>query len=314
MASASSPSVPLSRAAIAGIVGAIGGQVILLTVAGWHNRHLILIADAVSYIRIASYYVKGQFGLAISGYWGPLLSWLMAPWLALTKNPLDAARIAMGVSAVVFLLGSVSILGCLQLPPAGLVLGTWITAMASISWSVENITPDLLLSGLMALAISHMMRPQWTQSRRMQFTAGMLWGTAYLAKAVAFPLAFGLGSSIAGLWVISRRTNLKIVLRSAAMTLLGFLLVAAPWVVTLSLKYQGFTFSTSAKISHAIAGPHGKPGAHPQVFHIPEPGRIWWWEDPSPNFYQDLYWSPLESLTYAKHQTSSLVAWAWWAG
>jgi hypothetical protein len=98
------------------------------------------------------------------------------------------------------------------------------------------------------------------------------------------------------------------------MTLLGFLLVAAPWVVTLSLKYQGFTFSTSAKISHAIAGPHGKPGAHPQVFHIPEPGRIWWWEDPSPNFYQDLYWSPLESLTYAKHQTSSLVAWAWWAG
>jgi hypothetical protein len=301
-ASASGSLVPMSQAAIAGIGGAIGCQVILLSIAGWHNRHVIVIADAVSYIRIASYYLNGQFGLAVSGYWGPLFSWLMAPWLALVHSPLDAARIAMGVSAVVFLLGSVSILRGLQLPPAGLMLGTWITAMASVSWSVEHITPDLLLSGLMALAISHMMRPQWPQSRPMQFTAGMLWGTAYLAKSVAFVLAFGVGGSLAGLWMISRRSRPKIVLHSLGMTLLGFLLVAAPWVMTLSWKYQGFTFSTNAKINHAIAGPHGKPGAHPQGFYIPEPGRIWWWEDPPPNLYQDLYWSPLESLAYAKHQ------------
>jgi hypothetical protein len=96
--------MPLSRAALIGIGGAIGCQVMLLSIAGWHNRHVILIADAVSYIRIASYYLHGQFGLAVSGYWGPLFSWLMAPWLALVHSPLDAARIAMGMSAVVFCL------------------------------------------------------------------------------------------------------------------------------------------------------------------------------------------------------------------
>jgi hypothetical protein len=275
--------------------------VILLVVAGWHNRHVIN-PDAVSYIRIASYYVKGQFGLAVSGYWGPMLSWLIAPWLALVENPLDAARIAMGLSAVVFLLGGVSILRCLQIPPVGLVLGTWIIAMASVHLSVENITPDLLLSGLMALAISQMMRPQWMQNRPTQFAAGMLWGTAYLTKSVAFPVALGLGSSIAGLWVICRLSSLKTVLRSLGITGLGFVLVVVPWVVTLSLKYQGLVISTSAKINHALVGPMDAERGHPLLIYRPEPGRIDWGEDPPPHLYQDRYWSPFESLTYAKHQ------------
>jgi hypothetical protein len=52
--SAGGPSVLLSRAAIAGILGIIGCQVILLIVAGWDNRRFINNPDTVAYIRIAS--------------------------------------------------------------------------------------------------------------------------------------------------------------------------------------------------------------------------------------------------------------------
>ncbi|MCS6860809.1 MAG: hypothetical protein NZT92_10880, partial [Abditibacteriales bacterium] len=87
-----------------------------------------------------------------------------------------------------------------------------------------------------------------------------------------------------------------------SITLLGFALVAAPWILTLSLKYRGFVISTSGKISHAIVGPPDVERHHPlyRTFHVPEPGRITAWEDPDPKLYA--FWSPFENLRYAKHQ------------
>lgn len=186
------------RAVLIGITGAIVCQIILLTIALWHTWQLINF-DGVVYIRIASYYAQRRFDLAVSGYFGPLLSWLMTPFLGLVAQPQDAARIAMGLSAVIFLLGCVCVLRSLQVHPAGVVLGTWIAAVASTNWSVVRISPDLLLGGIMALAISQMVSPRWIESRRTQLLAGILWGAAYLTKSVAFPLAFGISIGIAAL-------------------------------------------------------------------------------------------------------------------
>src|SRR5262245_19813753 len=78
-----------------------------LALLGWHFRHA-LNTDAVAYIRIASYYAEGNTSLAVSGYWGPLLSWIMAGFLKCGVSPLLAARFAMAVSAMVFLWGCVA--------------------------------------------------------------------------------------------------------------------------------------------------------------------------------------------------------------
>lgn len=258
--------------------------------------------DAVMYLRIASYYASGQFDLMVSGYWGPMMSWLIAPLLSLVENPLDAARVFMGLSAVVFVLGCISIFRRLEILPAGLVLGTWITALASVAWSVQTTTPDLLLGGLICFAISTMLSPRWTLSRRTQVTAGMLWGAAYLTKAVAFPIAFAVGIVIASLYVLAQLSSIKVVVRSLGISFVGFILFAAPWIIALSLKYQRFVFSTSAKIAHAIIGPKNLDGMHPLVLSPPEPGRISWFEDPPFHLYQQQYWSPFENLGYAKYQ------------
>ena len=39
--------------------------------------------DAIAYMRIAEYWAAGNFELAVTGYWGPLLSLLMVPFLYL---------------------------------------------------------------------------------------------------------------------------------------------------------------------------------------------------------------------------------------
>jgi hypothetical protein len=292
-----------------GMMWALVFQIAFLIVAGWNNR-LALTPDGVALIRIASYYASGQTQLMISGYWGPLLSWLMVPWMYLGVHPLDAARIVMGLSAVVFLLGCISIFRVMQIPRAGAVLGTWVVAAASVVWCVDKIAADLLMGGLLCFAVSRMISPQWIDNPSTPFVAGIFCGASYLAKAVAFPLTFGLGLGLGVLWIMSRLSGIKKVLRSVVITMLGFALVAIPWVLILSWQYQRLTVSTSARINHALGKPTGQDFPHIRMFHIPEPGRITWWEDPSrpftswqgPSHTSYTFWSPFTSVANLRHQ------------
>src|SRR5262249_6329033 len=109
-------------------------QIVLAVKIAWLNRDQIN-PDAVAYIRIAQYYLSGQTDLMISGYWGPLLSWLIIPWLLVFDDSLLAAHAAMAVSAVVFLFGCFCVLRAVRLPGTAIMIGTWITAFLSAAWS-----------------------------------------------------------------------------------------------------------------------------------------------------------------------------------
>jgi hypothetical protein len=282
-------------------VGAILCQVLLLSVAGRHNRY-VLEPDTIAYMRLAWYYATGQFHLAVSGYWGPLFSWLMVPWIGWIEHPVDVARIVMDLSAVVFVLGCVTIFRGLCLPPLALLMGTWLAALATVFWSMEYILPDLLMNGLCGLALGQMLRVRWYTNRLTPWLTGGFCGLAYLAKAIALPVTVSCCIGVGVLQAFSHRLPWCQVSRSVGLTLLGCALVAGPWIGILSWKYGTPTFSTSAAINHAIAGPRDIERYHPGrlMFHQPEAGRILTWEDPSAMPYH--YWSPLENLSYAKHQ------------
>jgi hypothetical protein len=84
--------------------------------------------------------------------------------------------------------------------------------------------------------------------------------------------------------------------------LVVFAVVSAPWLVTLSAKYGQFTFSTSGSINHSIVGPKDMERYHPvfRTLHVPEPGRVTQWEEPSRMEYKP--WSPFASGAYFQHQ------------
>ena len=81
----------------------------LLSAVAIRNAHA-LNPDAVAYIRIAEYFRAGNLRLAVSGYWSPLLSWLIALLLQLDMAPLFAARLAMALSAIVYVVGCDAVL------------------------------------------------------------------------------------------------------------------------------------------------------------------------------------------------------------
>ena len=276
-------------------------QVALLLIAGWQNR-FALNADGVAYLRLAGYYAHGQTDLMISGYWGPMLSWQIAPLLVCGLPPLVAGRLAMGFSAVLFFGGGRTLLRNFDLVPLHQLLGVWLIALATVFWSVDTLSPDLLVGGIICFAIAAMISPRWPAHRRQSVLAGACWGLAYFAKAVALPLAFGTSIGLALLGRVTRAVETKTLWRQLGLTMTICAFVASPWIAILSIKYQRPTFSTTARIAHAIVGPPDVERYHPygRTFHQPESGRVTSWEDPSRMAYR--YWSPFANREYAAHQ------------
>jgi len=247
--------------------------------------------DGAVYIRLADYWLRGQFDMAVSGYWGPMLSWLIAPFRLLDGHPALAARLATAISAIVFLIGGIRILLVSRLPRLLTLTGSVLIALFAAWWSVAVISPDLLASGLMLLGLSFLLDPGAAGAGKRPILAGLLLGSAYLGKAVALPLGLGILLLLAVLRAASGAASRSATIRSASQSVLALLLVALPWIVVLSLHYGRPTFSTSGRINLALAERTERvpPGlkhrglAHPSfiTLHVPRPGRISSWEDPT---------------------------------
>ena len=178
-------------------------QILALAAAGWINRQA-LNPDGVAYMRIASYYASGKMDLAVSGYWGPLLSWLLVPWLKAGVTAVAAARIVMALSAVYFLWACWRVFVGFGLRGKPLNWALWSVAAVSVCWSVENITPDLLLGALVGHAFSIMTMARWLERPAAAWRSGLCWGLAYLAKGVAFPVALLVCGGMGVLWCSER--------------------------------------------------------------------------------------------------------------
>ena len=253
--------------------------------------------DGAVYIRLADYWLRGQFDLAVSGYWGPMLSWIIAPFRLLEGHPGLAARVGTAISAIVFLAGGMRVLLVCRLPRPLIVGGSALIALMAAVWSVAVIAPDLLAGGLMLLGLSFLLEPGETGAGKRPIVGGVLLGSAYLAKAVALPLGLGIVLLLAVLRAVIGAASRSAATHSAARSLLALALVALPWILVLSLHYGQPTFSTSGRIALALAERTERlPGelkhrglAHPSflVFHSPRPGRISSWEDPTEMEYSD---------------------------
>lgn len=278
---------------------------ILAWVAGLHWESLN--TDAVAYVQLAAHYAEGRFKLAISGYWGPMISWLMVPVLMLGGSWQLAARSVMVLSGLVFVAGTLRLWRRLGLPPAWRVVGSVLGVAGATGWSVSAIAPDLLLSGWVALAVSELVSREWPVSKGGCVRAGWWWGLAYLTKAIALPLAVvSIPVIWAGWWYQTgrgRSMHQAAVGRVGLVRTLGVLaVVSLPWITVLSVTYGGVVFSTSGRIAHAVVGPGDGDRYHPfaRTFHDPGVGRLTAWEDPSRMEYR--YWSPFESRGAFEHQ------------
>ena len=311
----------------------LAGQVLLLLALGWHFRDA-LNPDAVAYLELARHYADGQWQLAVSGYWGAGLIWGLALLLKCGLAPLVAARLLMGLSALLFLWGARCVYEAVGLSGRARLWALTLTGLFSAWCSVQFITPDLLQAAVWLFVVCLLRRETWWQRPGQSVEVGLLCGLAYLIKAIALPVGVLLifGFAVRDGW--RSRSNRRRIALAAARSLITMLIVASPWIVVLSVKYQRLTFSTTPAVTHTLTGPNDVDRYHPYVraFYLPQAGRITNWEEPSLMSYHT--WSPWENWRYARHQaavvlhnirTELLLAtslnlgalwlvWAWWRG
>ena len=189
-------------------------------VQAWHGRHAIN-PDGVSYLDIADAYLRADWHAAISTYWSPLYSWLLAGGLAAFRpSPFWEFAVAKVVNLAIFLgaLAAFEWFAHVATTPrrdkpdenretAGLPPGVlYAFAYALFLWSscvltsVAIVSPDLLVSVFVYLLAAWVLR-----ARRVapglagSAVFGLILGVGCLAKAALLPLGclFLLASLIA---------------------------------------------------------------------------------------------------------------------
>ncbi len=240
--------------------------------------------DTTAYLIVAEHYLHGRWDEAINGLWGPLASWLLAPFLGLGINGLTAFRFINLAAATGTLLAFRALATQLRVGPALVDIVSIGLAPYLYLYGLTHhaLTPDLLLACFVLLyLLMAWRRPRTVKSA---CAAGLFAGIAYLAKAYALP--FFLAHFTATQLADGRRVRKRGHARGPALRWLAgvgcFSLLAAPWAATLSRRYEQPTFATSGAYNRSFMHPDAR---HPIVTEglIPPPGPngLSAWDDPT---------------------------------
>ncbi|HEV7232248.1 MAG TPA: hypothetical protein VGO45_13010 [Bacteroidia bacterium] len=273
-------------------------------------RYYLDCNDTLQYLVIAGKYAAGDVSGAINSYWGPLLSWLLVPFIRLGSEAffvLKGLQILIGLAVLTF---SFRLLDRFNAPFAILLIFKLACLPLILSFALLNGTPDLLmLCWLLLLALLFSDPLRFPPSLRFAFVCGITGALLYFTKTSGLVFFFLL-YAVHHIYLLFFRREFKRS-RIALSFLCGIgvcLLFASPWILALSRKYGQFTVSSSGAYNFAIIGPAVNPDVygelnHPffmgRLYEIPRTGSLNAWEDPM--LSSPPAWSPLHSKAEFSH-------------
>ncbi|MFM7216592.1 MAG: hypothetical protein ACKO1U_01085 [Bacteroidota bacterium] len=199
--------------------------------------------DSFQYIGIARHLLEGRMLEGVNGYWSPLLSWMLMPFLQLTKNSI------IGFKLLQTSIGAVGLMIWSRLCDKAIgqnSVSKWLKLAAIpllICQAMLTLTADLLFTvGLLGLVLFFLHRPVWNNRRR-SLQAGLFGGLLYLSKAFGLPffLSFALFT-----FFHHRRTVTEATWKNLGSGLAVFVVICAGWISCISFKYGRFTISEAA--------------------------------------------------------------------
>jgi hypothetical protein len=279
-----------------------------LCLVGWYRYQIN--PDGISYISIAQKYLNGDFGNAINGYWGPIFSWLLTPFLAVGTEPLLAAKILnllIGAAAIVALWA----LACrFEMSASIRTVILFLAVPVILSFAFSDIVPGLLLACLLLFYFAIIFGDNYADSIGKGISCGALGGVAYLSKSFAFPFFISHFFIMNVLHYFRSETKQakKSVLRNFFAGAIVFVVISGVWIGLISNKYGELTFGTSGKITYgaAVGGGRQSLGIYTEGFlEPPDANAINIWEDPS--YLEIPPHEPLGSWAFIKNQLKITV-------
>jgi len=289
---------------------ALSGYAILSDSFFYYER---LTGDATLYLSIAEKYMRGDFVNAVNGYWGPLLSWLLIPFLSFGSAPVFA------INALDLIFGLLTIAGVWMLSYRfeinEKIRGIILLLLVPILLFISLIEPmDSLLLCILVYYLAVVFKDTYPDRLYNGIMSGLLGSFAYFSKPYGFPffVSHFLLINVCQYFRNSSAVRKRNVLKNLLAGFVLFSLLSGVWVALISIKYNHLTFSNMGRGVFASLGPgtshetleKGDPIFFEGFFEPPNKTAFVIYEDPS--FARKNTWSPLESWSSFKHFTSNV--------
>jgi hypothetical protein len=278
------------------------------------HHHERLTGDATLYLSIAEKYIRGDMSNAINGYWGPLLSWLLIPFLYFGSTHLFA------INALNLFFGLLTITGVWRLSYrfeiSENIRTIILLPLVPILLFVSLVQPmDFLLLCILVFYLNVVFKKNYPESMHNALLAGGLGALAYFSKPFGFPffISHFLLMNLCHYFRNSSIEHRKSVMRNALAGFVLFSLLSGVWIGLISSKYNRLTFSNMGRGVLASLGPgskhetleKGSPIFYAGFYEPPNDTATVIYEDPSSA--KNKLWNPLESRSSLKHFTSNLI-------
>jgi len=273
----------------------------LLTAFRWYIN-----PDATSYFTIAEKYAHGNIRQAISGYWGPLLSWLLVPSVWLHVDLDIATRLidlsaGLGLMAVVYQFLRQRRVGRTITLTALVIMACW-----SLQWALtEAVTPDMLLTFLTVLFYVLLLRFMAQQSARLGAVLGVIAALMYFSKAFGLFLAVGvMGLVFLWQWLVAKQYGFRALCKQWVPVALALGILVLPFIGVISVKYHTLTINQAGSYNYRVLGPQidrSDPQTVSGPWNPPNATAVSVWEEPITLIDAMPSWSPLASRPYLAH-------------
>lgn len=266
-----------------------------------------LTGDTTLYLSIAEKYIRGDFSNAVNGYWGPLLSWLLIPFLFFGATHLLA------INALNLIFGLLTALGIwrlsLRFEISENIRALILISLIPILLFFSLIQPmDFLLLCVLVYYLNIVFNKEYPSRMSHALTAGLLGSLAYFSKPYGFPFFISHFILINACHYI-RNTSIydkRRVLRNFLIGIVIFSVLSGIWITLISKKYDQFTFSMMGKGVFSVYKPgtshqtleKGDPIFYKGFFEPPNDTAFIIYEDPT--YARGKAWNPLESSSSLK--------------
>lgn len=200
--------------------------------------------DGISYISIAKKYLLGDFCNAVNGYWGPMISWLMVPFLSLQIDPLYAAKLQALIIGAVTLIGIKLLLSKFNINRAIRDLMLFSSIPVLLYFALFVISPDIHVVCALVYYFSIIFDLNYPKQLWRGIVCGFIGGMAYLSKTYAFPF-FICHFMILNFVHYVKSSNKLGVIKNTVFGFMVFIIVSGVWVSIISYKYKSITIGTA---------------------------------------------------------------------
>lgn len=240
--------------------------------------------DATGYMQIAKRYAAGDIREAVNGYWSPLISWLLVPFVWLDIDPQLGAKILALVASVIILLVVWYVLYKQKISWWILAAPLFILSALLLEWSLAGpITGDMVFlcvaTLIPLLTVRFLNNPSWINIGLLGLGGSLL----YFSKAVGFYIFI---VYIVLLYLARKQFSFREA-KKYILVLLCFLVIIGPYVAAISYKYRQLTISTASSYNMELAkrfDPYTNEYPHPnlgQNLLTPKPHQYFINEEPN---------------------------------